>query len=81
MLITKKGEKMKVSKTKRALMMSMLSMVLSFVMLLGTTFAWFTDSVSSGVNRITAGNLDVGLEYASAGTYENGSVIPFADLT
>ena len=32
-------------------------------MLIGSTFAWFTDSVSSGKNRIVAGNLDVELEY------------------
>lgn len=52
---------MKASKTKRALLMSILSMFLCFVMFLGTTFAWLTDSVSSGVNRILAGNLDVQL--------------------
>ena len=35
-------------------------------MLIGTTFAWFTDSVTSGRNTIVAGNLDVELEYATA---------------
>ena len=34
-------------------------------MLVGTTFAWFTDSVTSGRNTIVAGNLDVELEYAT----------------
>ena len=43
--------------------MSALSLLLCLSMLVGTTFAWFTDSVSSGKNRITAGNLDVELEY------------------
>lgn len=51
------------NRTKRALVGSIISMILSFVMLLGTTFAWYTDSVSSGVNRIQAGNLDIDLMY------------------
>lgn len=52
--------------TKRALLMSVLSLVLCFTMLLGTTFAWFTDSVTSGRNVIMAGNLDIELEYYDA---------------
>ena len=54
---------MKRSTTKRALLMSGLAMLLSISMLVGTTFAWFTDSVSSANNVIVAGNLDVELEY------------------
>ncbi len=50
--------------TRRALVMSMLSLLLCVSMLVGTTFAWFTDSVTSGTNKIIAGNLDVELEYA-----------------
>lgn len=50
--------------TKRALMLSVLSMLLCVAMLTGSTFAWFTDSVVSGKNKIAAGNLDVELEYA-----------------
>lgn len=50
--------------TKRALLASALSMLLCLAMLIGATFAWFTDSVTSGINKITAGNLDVELEYA-----------------
>ena len=53
--------------TKSALLMSVLSLFLCFVMLLGTTFAWFTDSVSSKNNIITAGNLDIELKYAKLG--------------
>ena len=49
--------------TKRALISSVISFVLCFAMLLGTTFAWFSDSVSSANNIITAGNLDVELYY------------------
>lgn len=55
----------KVGGTKRALLTSVLALVLSLAMLVGTTFAWFTDTASTGVNRIVSGNLDVGLEYWS----------------
>ena len=50
--------------TKRALGSSVLALVLCLCMLLGTTFAWFTDSVSSGINKIQAGKLDVELTHA-----------------
>ena len=43
--------------TKRALLASVLSVVLCCAMLVGSTFAWFTDSVTSGGNQIVAGNL------------------------
>ena len=49
--------------TKKALVLSVLSLVVCFSMLVGTTFAWFTDSVSSANNVIASGNLDVTLEY------------------
>ena len=54
--------------TKRALLTSALAIVLCVTMLVGTTFAWFTDTASTGVNRIQAGNLDVKLEYRNADT-------------
>ena len=46
---------------KRALLSSVLALVLCFTMLLGTTFAWFTDSVTSSGNKIVAGELNVEL--------------------
>lgn len=49
--------------TKRALLLSILSLIMCASMLIGSTFAWFTDSVSSGNNRIVAGNLDIEFEY------------------
>ncbi len=52
--------------TKRALVASVLSMLLCMAMLIGSTFAWFTDTVTTGKNKIVAGNLDVALEYATA---------------
>ena len=44
---------------KGAIAASALSAVLCAGMLAGTTFAWFTDTVSSNGNRIMAGNLDI----------------------
>lgn len=52
---------------KRALLTSVLSLLLCVAMLIGSTFAWFTDSVTSGKNRIAAGNLDVELSYKTGG--------------
>ena len=49
--------------TKKALISSILALVMCFSMLLGTTFAWFTDSVTSANNVIQSGNLDIELEY------------------
>ena len=45
--------------------MSMLSLLLCFTMLMGATFAWFTDTVTSSNNKIIAGNLDIELYYQS----------------
>ena len=53
---------MKKCRTKKALLTSVLSLILSFAMLIGTTFAWFTDSASSMGNKIQAGNLKIDLE-------------------
>lgn len=62
---------MKKNQTRRALLMSVLSLLLCCSMLVGTTFAWFTDTVESGKNQIIAGNLDIELEYAKV---ENGNI-------
>ena len=51
--------------TKRALLGSIMAMVLCLAMLVGATFAWFTDTASTGVNKIQSGNLDVALEYST----------------
>ena len=55
--------------TAKSLWASVLALVLCVSMLLGTTFAWFTDSVSSDRNTISAGNLDVELEYLKDGAF------------
>ena len=61
---------MKTTKTsKRALLTSVLSIALCLSMLIGTTFAWFTDTASTAVNKIQAGTLKVGL-YKNEGCTE-----------
>lgn len=58
--------------TKRALVSSVIVMALCLAMLVGTTFAWFTDTASTSVNTIRSGSLDVALEMQKAdGTWEN----------
>ena len=60
---------MKSSKsTKRALITSALAILMCVAMLIGTTFAWFTDTASTAVNKIQSGNLDVALEMSTDGT-------------
>ena len=50
--------------TKRALFSSVIALLVCFTMLIGTTFAWFTDSVTSANNIIKSGNLDVEMFWA-----------------
>ena len=45
--------------TKRALITSALAILMCAAMLVGATFAWFTDTASTGVNKIVSGNLKV----------------------
>ena len=53
---------MKLKSKKSALLLSFTSLLLCFAMLAGSTFAWFTDTATTGVNKIQAGNLKVDLE-------------------
>ena len=54
--------------TKRALLTSVLALLMCVTMLVGATFAWFTDTASTGVNKIQAGNLDIELAYKNSTT-------------
>ena len=54
--------------TKRALVSSALAILACVAMLIGTTFAWFTDTASTGVNKIQAGNLNIELSYKNNST-------------
>lgn len=60
--------------TKRSLVMSILVLVLCCSMLIGGTFAWFTDSASTSNNKIQAGTLDVDLLMANPGTGTYASI-------
>ena len=58
--------------TKRALLTSALALLMCVTMLVGATFAWFTDTASTGVNKIQAGNLDIEVKYTLDGeTWKN----------
>ena len=54
--------------SKKALLSSAFALALSVAMLIGTTFAWFTDTASTAVNKIQAGNLDIKLAYKNSTT-------------
>ena len=61
------------STTKRSLLVSVLALVMCVAMLVGTTFAWFTDSASTSVNKIEAGKLDIDVYYANTADGGEGS--------
>ena len=56
----------KSTNTKRALLLSVLSLFCCVAMFIGSTFAWFTDSATASVSSITSGKLDVELIDASS---------------
>ena len=56
--------------TKRALLTSVLALLMCVTMLVGATFAWFTDTASTGVNKIQAGNLDLEVKYRTTANGE-----------
>ena len=63
--------------TKKALVASVISLAICLAMLIGSTFAWFTDSVTSGNNRVVAGNLDLEMQYKD----KNGNWQDVTDAT
>ena len=67
---------MKLKSKKSALLLSFTSLLLCFAMLVGSTFAWFTDTATTGVNKIVAGKLDVELLMYNGTEYANISKEP-----
>ncbi len=65
--------------TKKALLCSLLSLVVCISLLVGTTFAWFTDSVVSANNIIQSGNLDITMEWKDATT--TGKQLTYKDAS
>ena len=63
---------MKLKSKKSALLLSFTSLLLCFAMLAGSTFAWFTDTATTGVNKIVAGNLKVDIVDADGRTSLTG---------
>ena len=66
--------------TKKALIMSVTSMVLCVAMLVGMTFAWFTDTASTAVNKIQAGNLEVDIVAANTETSIQDTGLQFKNM-
>ena len=60
--------------TKRALVLSIVSVFITVAMLAGTTLAWFTDSVTSTGNIIKTGTLDVTFEYAVEDSFADAAI-------
>jgi predicted ribosomally synthesized peptide with SipW-like signal peptide len=56
----------KTKSTKRALLMSALALLVCVSMLIGSTFAWFTDSVTSASNIIKSGDLEIEMQWKDA---------------
>lgn len=65
---------MKERKTRFSLLGCIMAMLLSFTLLIGTTFAWFTDSVSVVNTRVEAGLLQAELL-----RYDEGKAVDGAD--
>ncbi len=63
--------------TKKALTGSIISLAVCVIMLIGTTFAWFTDTASTSVNKIQAGNLDVDIVSENGDTSIVGTGLKF----
>ena len=85
--LTLRRKDMKNFSSKRALLLSVLSMVICVSMLIGSTFAWFTDSATANVNTIKSGDLDVeivkadgseltgALKWVKAAGHENEAIL------
>ena len=70
---------MKKNTTKRSLLASVLALVMCVTMLVGTTFAWFTDSASTAVNKIESGTLHVDI-VGENGDSLDGKTLSFRDV-
>ena len=70
---------MKKNTTKRSLLASVLALVMCVTMLVGTTFAWFTDSASTAVNKIESGTLQVDIVDESGNSLD-GKTLSFRDV-
>ncbi len=67
--------------TKRALLLSVLALVMCCSMLIGSTYAWFTDSVTSTGNIIKSGTLKIALKYADGDLDPNSTSTVWNDAS
>ena len=65
---------MKIKNTGRAMAISAIVICVSFAMLLGTTFAWFTSTASTKVNTITTGKFEIDIVDANDATLQGSSL-------
>jgi len=63
-IVAKAAAKITNRQLLKALILSFLSLLGCIAMFSGTTYAWLTDSVTSGKNRIVSGALDVDMYYS-----------------
>ena len=66
--------------TKKALFISTCALLFSMLMMAGSTFAWFTDSVSTGSNKITTGSLEVELLHTNAHVTDKAEAVTQSTL-
>ena len=68
--------------TKKSLMTSVVALLLCFSMLLGTTYAWFTDRVANEGNIVQTGNLNAEMYWsdtllaADSNAWQNADGVP-----
>ena len=74
-------------KPRRPLLKSFLALLLCISLLIGSTFAWFTDSVTSSGNIIKSGNLDVEMYWSDrllsvdSPEWQNADGVPVFDYS
>ena len=66
---------------KKALMASVLMLALCFTSFVGTTFAWFTDAVTSANNIIKSGSLDAEMHWAEGKADPNAEATVWTDAS
>ncbi len=80
-----RNEKQQLKKRKNAalkvLLLSAFVTFMCFSMLVGTTYAWLTDSVTSGKNRIVSGSLDIQMNYYNGTEFVSAEGNVFEDVT
>lgn len=64
---------------KRSIILCALSLVLCVALLVGSTFAWFSDSITNSGNTITAGNLTAQWSYRTLNSEDSVAYEPVSE--